>query len=161
MCFLKRIPAPPRVSSGPSTPISRSCSIALSFSSPNRPLCLNSTPAVFNARRNCNSLPWPLEHCPSVGAVTRFERSDIGLAQVFFEKMDALDAKAHSGPAAVSSMNSTPAACNARRMGQIVFRCPSLGQSLGHFQSDIDLSDIVFSEVDAGLFKSSLYFDDR
>jgi hypothetical protein len=49
-------------------------------------------------------------------------------------------------------------------MGQIVFRCPfgpSLGQSLGHFQSDIDLSGIVFSEVDAGLFKSFLYFDDR
>jgi hypothetical protein len=78
----------------------------------------------------------------------------------FFEKMDALGAKAHSGPAAVTSMNSTPAACNARRMGRCPFG-PSLGQSLGHFQSDIDLSGIVFSEVDAGLFKSFLYFDDR
>jgi hypothetical protein len=69
---------------------------------------------------------------------------------------------------AVHDLGVTPIAgepaSNVRR-SQIVFRCPfgpSLGQSSGlYFQSDADLSGIVFGEVNAGLLKSFLDFDDR
>jgi hypothetical protein len=61
-------------------------------------------------------------------------------------------------------MNSILAASNPRRMGgsfDVVGFGPSLSESSGpYFQSDADFFAVVFGEVNAGLLKGFLYFED-
>lgn len=60
-------------------------------------------------------------------------------------------------------MNSTPAVSDPLRMGgsfDVIGFGPSLNKSSCLFQSDADLSVMVFGEVNAGLLKSFLNFED-
>ena len=60
-------------------------------------------------------------------------------------------------------MNSMPAGSDPLRMGgslDVIGFGPSLNKSSCPFQSDADLSVMVFGEVNAGLFKCFLYFED-
>jgi hypothetical protein len=63
-----------------------------------------------------------------------------------------------------SSMNSTPAAGDPPRTGGsfdvVGFWSEFKRSSSPYFQSDPDLSVVVFSEVNAGLLKGFLYFED-
>jgi hypothetical protein len=64
----------------------------------------------------------------------------------------------------LSSMNSTAAASDPRRTNgslDVIRFGPSLSESSSpYFQSDADLSVIVLGEVNAGLLKGFLYFED-